>query len=213
MSLLEDTNNPNPQPRVVSVARYPKDPKYYYLDGSGVFLVDKILFKVQATLIFGPRPMPFIRQAGPLIPMYIEDIIPMLPSSNDHNPIEISGITATQFQDYLLILLGRPYDGEYSKLITSYKDSTVLKPSKDICIRYLDIATLARRFGILQLEEWAIDTLHAIFTGSAGRFASMASESWDSDTVLRPRAFTKATNTNLSALVFIQYLISLSSRD
>ncbi|KAH7334925.1 hypothetical protein B0J17DRAFT_672097 [Rhizoctonia solani] len=205
------TNNQNPPPRVISALAYPRDPKYYFPDGSGVFLVEGILFKIQATLIFGPRPVPPTRQPEASSPVYLEDIIPRLLNSNDSSPIEIPGIRASQFRDYFLILLGRPYDDDYLKLVTSSRNPD--KYTKGLCIRYLDIATLARCFGMTKLEEWVIDALHSIFTRSIGALTRIASENWDSSTVLRLRAFTKDTKLNLPVLTFIQYLISNSSKD
>ncbi|CAE6388932.1 unnamed protein product [Rhizoctonia solani] len=143
--------------------------------------------------------------------MNIEDVMPMLSNSNDNNPIEIHGITAMQFRDYLLILLGRPYDKEYSKLISYH--NYFITHSKDICVRYLDIATLARRFRMVELEQWTIDALRTSFTGPTTTLAKIASENWDCDTVLKLRAFTKATKIELPVLTFIQYLVSVGSKD
>ncbi|CAE7070199.1 unnamed protein product [Rhizoctonia solani] len=234
------TNNQHPQPRVVSVPTYPRDSKYYYSDGSGQFLVDGVLFKVghgepwcnlltflswtspnptyvvvwiykvQFTLVFGPRPASPTNQTGGHGPMYIEDILSMLSNSSDYS-IEIHGVTAAQFRDYLLILLGRPYDDQYINLITAYLEPT--KHTKHLCVRYLDIATLARRFGMVKLEYWAIGALHAIFTRSAETLAAIALEEWDSGTVLRLRALTRNTKVDLSALAMIQHIISLGSSD
>ncbi|CAE6480911.1 unnamed protein product [Rhizoctonia solani] len=66
---------------------------------------------------------------------------------------------------------------------------------------------------MFELEQWTIDALHTIFKGSATTLAKIASENWDSDTILRLRAFTKATKVELPVLRFIQYLLSVGSRD
>ncbi|KDN42341.1 hypothetical protein RSAG8_06832, partial [Rhizoctonia solani AG-8 WAC10335] len=206
-----NTNNQNPQPNHTSNTGYSRDREYYYSDGSGVFLVDSTLFKSHAGLIFGPRPVSSSGKTGGASAIYIEDISPRLPSSSDTNPIELPDIPLVQFRNYLLALLGRPYDVEYLKLLTSYYDCT--KHSRDLCVRYLDIATLARRFGMIKVEEWALNALHTIFAGPAESLTRVASEPWNSETLLRLITFTRDTKLATHLSTFIQYFISVNTKE
>ncbi|CEL56531.1 hypothetical protein RSOLAG1IB_07880 [Rhizoctonia solani AG-1 IB] len=210
----EPTNNRGSPPRddssadANSVKTHPRDTRFYQLDGSGVFLVDGVLFKVQATAIFGPRST--VKSNRGSTPLYIEDIFPRLSGSSDTNPTELSGITKEQFRNYLLPITSLPYDEEYSKLLVDYL--TPENHNQDLCVKYLDIAAVSQRLGMTKLEEWATNALCAIFTQSAGSFRRIAYE-WEWATLLRLREWSRETFLDLPVQAFIQYLVLCITQD
>ncbi|KAJ1306213.1 hypothetical protein OPQ81_010921 [Rhizoctonia solani] len=189
---------------------HPKDARFYQPDGSSVLLVDGVLFKVQATAIFGSRPEVAPESNRKFTPMYIEDVLPRLSNSSDTHPIEVSSITKEQFRTYLLLITGLPYDEEYISLLVDYL--TPEKHSQNLFLRYLDIATVAPRFGMSKLENWAVKALHAVFTESANSLRQIPYE-WNCNTLLQLRELTRETDLDSSVRAFIQYLIYKIVRD
>ncbi|KDN42339.1 hypothetical protein RSAG8_06830, partial [Rhizoctonia solani AG-8 WAC10335] len=184
--------------------------RYYQPDRSGVFLVDGVLFKVQATAIFGSRSKAAVESNREFNPVYLEDIIPRLSDSSDAYPIELSGITKKQFQTYLLLITGLPYDQEYLSLLVDYL--TPEKHSQDLLLQYLDIMVVAPRLGMTKLEEWAMNALHTIFTESPHPFCRIPSD-WGYNTLLQLRRLTRKTTLDSPARAFIQYLIYKITQD
>lgn len=209
----EPTNNQNNPPAGgagATTPTLPKDPRYYQPDGSGVFLVDGILFKVQATAIFGTRPKETAESNRKFNPVYIEDMLPRLAGSSDTSPIELSSITKKQFHTYLLLITGLPYDEEYLSLLVGYLAPE--KHSQDLFLRYLDIATIAPRFGMSQLGEWAMNALQTVFTESANSFRQIPYD-WKYSTLLQLMQLTRETNLDSPVRAFIQYLIYRITQD
>jgi hypothetical protein len=102
----------------------------------------------------------------------------------------------------------RPFEEEYTKLLTDFSNSK--KHNYELCVRYLDIACLARRFGMFKLEEWATNSLHDIFTKSIPKLVEY---SWDKTTILRLRSFTQHNKLRSSVMNFLQYFISVSVKE
>ncbi|EUC62553.1 RNA recognition motif 1 in RNA-binding protein 28 (RBM28)-like protein [Rhizoctonia solani AG-3 Rhs1AP] len=201
----ESTNNQNAPPDFTSDSSmtfmHPKDSRYYQPDRSGVFLVDGVLFKVQATAIFGSRPKPAVDSNREFTMMYLEDILPRLSGSSDVHPIELPGITRTQFQTYLLLITGLPYDEEYLSLLMDYLTPDKYNP--DLFLRYFDILAVAPRLGMTKLEEWAINALHTIFTKSTHSFCQNH-YNWRYDDLLQLRDWHE-NDTDSPMRAFIQY--------
>ncbi|KAL5638483.1 hypothetical protein ACGC1H_005238 [Rhizoctonia solani] len=210
----ESTNNQNPPPDFPSdsliTSAHPKDTWYYQPDGSGVLLVDGVLFKVQATAIFGSRPNSVVHSNRGFTPMYLEDILPRLSGSSDASPIELPGITRTQFQTYLLLITGLPYDEEYLSLLMDYLTPDKYNP--ELPLRYFDIMAVAPRLGMTKLEEWAINALHTIFTKSTHSFCRIP-HNWRYDDFLRLRELARKTTLDSPVRAFIQYLIYKIAQD
>ncbi|KAB5591596.1 hypothetical protein CTheo_4944 [Ceratobasidium theobromae] len=193
-----------------SASECQRDPKYYHSDGSIIFLVDGVLFKLQASLIFGSRighdcPAATVDPFNRPTPMYLEDITSGASDSSDPSPITLAKVTVRQFRHYLLLIFGLPTDKEYTKTVTG-----PLHPSRytsDLCIRYLDTSCLAYRFGRTDIEEWAINMLYDSLTKSMHNLTLGA---WDKDTLKQLRLFTRGKKPELPSVTFIQYFISVS---
>ncbi|CAE6503031.1 unnamed protein product [Rhizoctonia solani] len=204
---LESTNNQNVHPDDIhpsgpnSTTTYLKHPKFYYPDGSGVFLVGGILFKIQASLIFGCRPAAGNNDSNH---MYIEDVLPNLANSNDSHPIQLDGITASQFEGYLVTITSRPGDKSHRPL---YRQETELYKV------YLDTAVLAGRFGMAGLEEWAMDALFRIFQRPCRALINLASQHWNGEVMLQLINISRNTRLNHPIVAFVQYFISVNIKE
>ncbi|KAG8711332.1 hypothetical protein FRC11_003080 [Ceratobasidium sp. 423] len=66
---------------------------------------------------------------------------------------------------------------------------------------------------MIKLEEWAIEALHTVFTGPAESLTRIASEYWETGTLLRLRAFTGVTKLDTPISAFIQYFISINTKE
>ncbi|KAF8673618.1 hypothetical protein RHS04_07607 [Rhizoctonia solani] len=200
---------------VSSTTAYSRDAKYYLPDDSGVFLVDNTLFKLHATQVFGPRPVLVPKLKKGIVPTYIEDIIPRLPDSSDGTPIVLPYITAKQFRNYLLAITCRPGDENYSKLDRYGYIMCHGEQLQDLYTLYVDIATPAQLFGMIKLEDWAIDKLHFMLKGSSETVKELISlaEKWSASTLLELRTLSRNTKLERPVLSFIQRLVSLNLHD
>ncbi|KAB5587842.1 hypothetical protein CTheo_8716 [Ceratobasidium theobromae] len=197
----DPANNPHP---------YPHDPKYYYPDGSAVFLVEGVLFKLQASLIVGPRS----RSPGSSLTtgQYLTDVknpYTSITESSDNDPVRLEDVTANQFRTFLSAVLGLPSDPKYSELFADASDSR--KHNQELLVRYLDIACLASQFGISELEVWAGRQLELILKS----MYSLSQGEWDTDTLFRLLSHSGSTypicDLARPSAIFVQHFISISA--
>jgi hypothetical protein len=85
------------------------------------------------------------------------------------------------------------------------------KHRQDLCVKYLDIATVSLRLGMTKIEGWAMNALRVIFTESANSFREISS-GWQYSTLLHLRESTRETNLDSPVCAFIQYLINKISQ-
>ncbi|CAE6435320.1 unnamed protein product [Rhizoctonia solani] len=151
-------NNQHPKPLKTSSLlpsqKYTRHPKYYYFDGNAIFLIENTLFKVYSLQV----------QADPGVEDYdfepmMKDIIncPNKPlntlGTSDSNPVILPDVKITEFVHLLELVLGRPYDERYIKIITAAQSSEIDRPRYGG--RITDAGVLAMRFGMDQLDSWA----------------------------------------------------------
>ncbi|KAF8601017.1 hypothetical protein BDV93DRAFT_254282 [Ceratobasidium sp. AG-I] len=171
MPALESSNN---NQGLAATQNYIRDAKYYYHDGSRVFLVEGVLFKFQASIIVpdeDERSYEFESIMKPL-----QD--PLSPpaangeGSSDTNPIVIPGVEAEQFRDLLLVLLGRPDDWVYMSFLRGKQYGS--NDSRDMLVRFADLSNLASRFKMIGLTFWGLNQISS-FLGSL----DLANYAWD----------------------------------
>ncbi|CAE6350779.1 unnamed protein product [Rhizoctonia solani] len=196
-----------------SAIKYKRDTKYYCVDDMGVFLVDDTLFKVHASQVFGPRPASVPASIEGINPTYIEDILPKISSSSDNNPIPLPHVTTKQFRDYLLAITCRPGDSGYSTFVTGYSEYWGCSRLKEVYTLYVNIATLARLFGMVKIEEWAMNMLHSMFSNPHEALIEFALLDWSADSLLHLRTLARNTGLDRPAMRFIQYFISVNLSD
>lgn len=102
----------------------------------------------------------------------------------------------------------RPVDPDYVSLVADAKD--VRKHTQPTFVRYLDIASLSQRFGMVKLEAWARTQL-TLLLQSPDR---LVDGPWDKDTLLQIKSYADITgNQNLirQTTPFVRLVISLST--
>ncbi|CAE6483579.1 hypothetical protein ACGC1H_005279 [Rhizoctonia solani] len=196
-----------------SPIKYKRDAKYYCLDDMGVFLVDGTLFKVHASQVFGPRPASIPSPIQGIGPTYIEDILPRVLISSDSNPIPLPHVTAEKFRNYLLAITCRPGDVGYSTFVTGYSEYWGRTRSQEVYTLYVNIATLSRLFGMVKIEEWAMNMLHSIFANPHETLAELALLDWNADTLFHLRTLARNTGLDRPTMRFVQYFISVNLND
>ncbi|CAE6476361.1 unnamed protein product [Rhizoctonia solani] len=194
-------------------AKYARDSKYYCANDMGVFLVDGTLFKVHAAQVFGPRPTSIPAPMKGITPTYIEDILPRIPSSSDRDPISLPNVTADQFRNYLLALTCRPGDTGYSTFVAGYSEYWGRTRLKEVYTLYVNIATLGRLFGMVKIEEWAMDMLYEIFANPHDTLTEFALVEWSADSLLHLRTLSRGTELDRPVMRFIQYFVSINLTD
>ncbi|CAE6360579.1 unnamed protein product [Rhizoctonia solani] len=209
------TNNLNILRHTSHATTYVRDLRYYCLDDIGVFLVDGILFKVHAMQVFGGRPASIPKLGRGINPIYIEDVMPRLPTSSDNNPILLSGVTAEQFRNYLRVTGCRPGDEDYSTLGKHPYIFFQGEKIQELYTLYVDVATLARLFGTTKLEAWAIDVLHSMFTGYGNIIDELASlaQNWSASTLAELSVLSRNTKLERPAVAFIQHFVHIHMKD
>ncbi|QRV83234.1 hypothetical protein RhiJN_11250 [Ceratobasidium sp. AG-Ba] len=169
-----------------------RDPKYYFEDGSDVFFIDGVLFKVRT--IDGRFNDYLVSQKklqGSLLTSHSEKtsefaafIRKQISGTNrkgtsDANPIEIRNIKAPQFRNLLFALLGTPADPDYLSLLTDASRTNY--HTQETFFRYLDINLLAVYFGMKGLELWAHAQLELVLQSST----RLSNYAWGKDTLLQ----------------------------
>lgn len=192
----------------ILLTRETHDTTKYYEDGSAVFVVDGILFKLQASLVLGSRASSRTSETGRAHhPTRVGILSQEVSESSDNNPVFVPNITASQFRSFLLVVLGLPSDPNYLSLLT---DAQNKKHNQDLLTDYLDISCVARQFGMSELENWARSQLSLVLES----MYSLALEGWDKATLLRLSRYAKSTGEAdliSSVTTFIQYFVSISA--
>ncbi|QRV97384.1 The BTB (BR-C, ttk and bab)/POZ (Pox virus and Zinc finger) domain [Ceratobasidium sp. AG-Ba] len=155
----------------------PRDPKYYFEDGSTIFLVGGRLFKIQRSLLTSQSE---VFQDMFQIPQKYngESSSSSMEGSTDQNPITIPQVTATQFQTLLLFFYGKHVHGsvtdpDYRSLVLDAADESNRNPQS--FRRYLDIASLSHRFSMEAIEKWALGQFKRVMQSSARITSSFSS--------------------------------------
>lgn len=217
-SINETGNNQGPIPAVHDTGNnanvrstYMRDPQYYYEDGSAVFVVDGILFKLQASLVLGSRSTSqTLRTSSRRYSTGVGSLSREFASSTDDNPIPVLNATASQFRNFLFAVLGLPSDPTYLALLTDAQHKK--KHSQDLLVRYLDISRVARGFRMSKLEEWAQSQLCLVLES----MYDLALDEWDKETLLRLDSYAQSTSKPhiiSSVTTFIQYFVSISANN
>ncbi|CUA70824.1 hypothetical protein RSOLAG22IIIB_09163 [Rhizoctonia solani] len=136
----------------------PRDPDYYFEDGSIILLLEDVLFKVHATLLKSQSQVfedMFAMPAG--------NVSSRTEGTSDQDPVIIPQVKPSQFRNLLKML--------YSPASSAFHDS-IRQPSGEsggeyfpelgltispwsIFNFYIDVGTLCHRFGMAEMEQWA----------------------------------------------------------
>ncbi|KAG8772531.1 hypothetical protein FRC12_003026 [Ceratobasidium sp. 428] len=168
---LRELNNqgsrpPNPAPLT-------RDHEFYFEDGSAVFLVGNVLFKLQASLLasdsskvtFKPTPT-----SEALTLFDVSDKSEGKIGTSDENPIKVpSPASETAFRALLQALLARPGSAAHRTL---YEDIQIdQKHGWTLLWQYFSLAVMALCFNITDVARWIWPRI-GIILKSARRFTS-----------------------------------------
>ncbi|CAE6474092.1 hypothetical protein ACGC1H_006745 [Rhizoctonia solani] len=151
-----------------------RDPDYYFEDGSVTFCIEDVLFKVHATLL-KLRPSDFEGRF---------DTSPECVNSTrgtcDDIPLDIPNIKASQFRNLMKVIYCPPSNKLFLSLPTVTPEDMDERDAWRKFIFYLDVASLAHRFGMRHVERWAKPRLRSL-THTTARKISNGLESTTSD--------------------------------
>ncbi|CAE6477738.1 unnamed protein product [Rhizoctonia solani] len=143
---------------------YPRDPKYYLNSGNVVLLIERVLFKIDVSILKAEiGPWGFYGLSP--VQLLVGHNKQTLGTRGSFDPVVVPEIKAQQFRHLLLALLGRPGDPEYMDLFTDAKDC--LRHTKETFLKYLDIGYLASRLQMKRLANWAREQLLLIFNSTS----------------------------------------------
>ncbi|KAG9120632.1 hypothetical protein FRC07_003804, partial [Ceratobasidium sp. 392] len=132
---------------------WPHDTKYYFDDGSVVLVVEDVLFKIQASRLAS-------------ISEVFRDMLQLPQASNnkegtcDADPIPLPDVKADQFRNLLYIFYESPVDPDLMVFMSGASNKQNHIP--EAFRRYLDIASLSRRYLMQSIEDWAYAQLQEI---------------------------------------------------
>ncbi|CUA75736.1 hypothetical protein RSOLAG22IIIB_06043 [Rhizoctonia solani] len=142
-----------------------RDPEYYYEDGSITFRVEDTLFKVHVTLL-KLRPGDFESRLD--VPSECLDITR---GTCDEAPIVIPNIKASQFRNLMKVVYCPPSSKFFLSLPAITPTDIEERDAWRKFIFYLDVASLAHRFGMHDVEKWAKPRLRSLTHTAAGKIS------------------------------------------
>ncbi|QRV83209.1 hypothetical protein RhiJN_11225 [Ceratobasidium sp. AG-Ba] len=167
-----ESNNKDPPPEL-DTQNDQRDPEYYFPDGSAVFLVENVFFKLQASLLAprGASTVEFRDDASSTrVLLDFSKSLTDQPGAADENPVRVPSITANQFRLLLAVLLGRPSDRAYISLLTDARYSN--KHSQELLMRYLDLQYVSHKLMLKDIAGWALEQVEHTLA-SATRLADL----------------------------------------
>ncbi|CAE6391715.1 unnamed protein product [Rhizoctonia solani] len=184
----------------ITPERAPKDPDYYFEDGSVVLLVQDVLFKIHVSLLKAQSQV-----FQDMFTMPVGNAANSIEGTSDQHPIVIPQVKPSQFRNLLRMIYSPASSAFHASLETrSDGDSTLERSAWSIFTFYLDVATLCHRFGMAEMEEWAQKMLQAhisLCTEGIAREASV-----DSGSLLDAIQYSKTTQ-NHQLTRDIQHLV------
>ncbi|KDN49111.1 hypothetical protein RSAG8_02464, partial [Rhizoctonia solani AG-8 WAC10335] len=183
-------------------------PKYYHPGGDVVFAVENVLFKayslqvqpdtevknfeyesIMRNVMNYSNRSPNTPGGGSSKNFEYESIMrnvmnysnrsPNTPGASDSDPIILPGVKIAEFVHLLEIVLGRPYDNRYRKIITAAQSPDIDRPRYGA--RIMDAGVLAMRFGMDQLDSWAQSQILQLLKFSP----SSRKENWNQDQIMK----------------------------
>ncbi|KAG8713199.1 hypothetical protein FRC11_012993 [Ceratobasidium sp. 423] len=135
-------------PDIEVTPNYPRDPQFYFQDGSIVLLVKDVLFKVHATLVKAESQV-----FEDMFTMPIGDNIGA-EGTSDQRPIVIPQVEPAQFRN-LMKMLYFPPSSRFFVALQSEDPTQGDAVAWENFNFYFDVARLAHRFAMVDMEQWA----------------------------------------------------------
>ncbi|KAG9123961.1 hypothetical protein FRC07_013352 [Ceratobasidium sp. 392] len=142
-----------------------RDPEYYYEDGSVVLLIEGVLFKVHASLL---KAQSHVFRDMLTLPLGDNDQEPA--GISDERPLDIPGVEAVEFRNLLKMFYFHPSNSYFLATPPAIHPTE----SWDIFFVFSDVARLANRFCMADIEKWAEGQLGSLVKSSATHVATQA---------------------------------------
>ncbi|KAG9080733.1 hypothetical protein FRC06_006207, partial [Ceratobasidium sp. 370] len=130
-----------------------RDVKYYFDDGSVIFSVESVLFKIHASRLTSVSEV-FHDM------LQLPQDLDCVEGTRDTNPVPLPDVKAEQFRNLLYIFYESPVDPDLIQFMSGA--SNIRNRGPEVFRRYLDIASLARRYLMQTIESWAYAQLQII---------------------------------------------------
>ncbi|QRV97390.1 The BTB (BR-C, ttk and bab)/POZ (Pox virus and Zinc finger) domain [Ceratobasidium sp. AG-Ba] len=165
-----------------------RDSRYYFEDGSIIILAERTLFKIHRSLLSLHSDVFESMFKLPGHRISDESTSPIDDEGgSDRNPVIIPEIKASQLRTFLLYIYGTATNPEYRALIQAATEESA--NSLVALRRYLDVASLAHRFCLEDIESWALDQLKKLL-----QFSRKLSElSWSYSDMIDTLTYSKLT--------------------
>ncbi|KAG8736186.1 hypothetical protein FRC10_009582 [Ceratobasidium sp. 414] len=208
MSNSQDLNNQG-IPLSQSRPEYTRDPKYYFNDGSAVFLVEGVLFKFQASLLASKSTSKITFKtalSATVTLLDLSDTSEGRPGTTDEIPVEIPGCNVWTFR---LLLLAFPGDPSHMHLLMAAQDSN--NHDRDLALHYIHLGITAARFDLIELAQWAWLQVRLVLNSAT----KLATAKWGAGHMLATLVHYKAipepqTDVEYELVAFFRLVLSMS---
>ncbi|KAH7334319.1 hypothetical protein B0J17DRAFT_672904 [Rhizoctonia solani] len=192
---------------VVQLEAHIRDSKFYYRDGSTVFLVGNKLFKFQASLLAADVEDYELKYI-------MKDVIDGFeggadkPGTSDAHPVILpADITTSQFRDLLMVVFGGITNYAFLALLKALQTPSSSSPL--LISRLTNIGYLGCRFGIQRVDAWS--QLHIRDSLKTFVATHRLPDNWDAQAILRLVRYmqsTVVTDYRYEALYLMRHIIS-----
>ncbi|CAE6435752.1 unnamed protein product [Rhizoctonia solani] len=133
-----------------------RDLEYYFDDGSITFCIEDTLFKVHASIL-RLRPSDFEGRFNAS-----DECVNSTRGTCNETPMVIPNIKASQFRNLMRVIYCPPSDKFFLSLPAAVSANIEEGDAWTKFIFYLDVASLAHRFGMHHIEKWAKPRLKSL---------------------------------------------------
>ncbi|CAE6436918.1 unnamed protein product [Rhizoctonia solani] len=188
---------------------HPKDSRFYYYDGSAVFLVENKLFKFQASLLAADAEDYEFKHI-------VKDAIDgckgdtnKLGTDHAHPIVLPADVTASQFRDFLMVVFGGVTNSNFLVFLNTLRTRSSYNPL--LVSRLVNIGYLGCRFGMKRLDNWSQVQIYTILHEFV--VTNRLTDDWDARVFLRLVQYVQnATNSAYRAKlsVLMRHIMSAS---
>ncbi|QRV97394.1 The BTB (BR-C, ttk and bab)/POZ (Pox virus and Zinc finger) domain [Ceratobasidium sp. AG-Ba] len=151
-------NNKNEIPSIEN--EYTHDTSFYFPDGSAVILVEKVLFKIHPSRLFGQDSEASLESLLAKCSIGDNNSAPPKGLSAD-NPIVLFEFDASQFRNFLYLFYAKPLDPKFRQILNGETVGSLVETAAF----YMDVAIVSHHMNIEEAEKWALSRLKPMLDG------------------------------------------------
>ncbi|KEP51794.1 hypothetical protein V565_055810 [Rhizoctonia solani 123E] len=166
-----------------------RDLRFYYHDGSAVFLAGNKLFKFQASLLAADADVQDY-EFKPMMQNTIDDFWAEMdrPGTSDARPIVLPpDVTSNCFRRFLISVFGGVGHPALANLLENLQTPSSRDPA--VLSHLMGVGYLASRFGMTRIDAWSQRHIHTILTSWLPPYP----ENWDTEFVLQLAQYMQST--------------------